>query len=51
MKHIKIMDRIIIKQNAIVLEIVNNNRGKPVSSRSIEDNITPTVKIIYKINR
>ena len=51
MKHIKITDRIIIKQNAIVLEIVNNNGAKPASSHIIEDNIPVTEKIMYKINR
>ena len=50
-KHIHTKNKIIKKQNAIVSEIVNNNGAKPTSSHIIEDNIPPTAKNMYKINR
>ena len=39
------------KQNAIILEILNNNGAKSISSHIIEDNIAVAEKIMYKINR
>ena len=39
------------KQNAIILEILNNNGAKSISSHIIKDNMAETEKIMYKINR
>ena len=39
------------KQNAIILEILNNNGANSISSHIIEDNMAVAEKIMYKINR
>ena len=39
------------KQNAIILEILNNNGANSISSHIIDDNMAVAEKIMYKINR